>query len=350
MTSNRHRYVSPPDNRATRALADVRLAAEVLNRGGLIALPTETVYGLGADAGNPQAVARIFSTKQRPADHPLIVHLRLAEQITDWAREIPPLAWLLADVFWPGPLTMIFKRADSVLDGVTGGLDTVALRIPDHALALSVLEQFGRGIAAPSANRYGRVSPTTAAHVREEFGDAIDLLLDGGPCAIGIESTIVDLSAGDVRLLRPGAITEQDLHRVTGMPIDSPTVAGVRCPGAKDSHYAPKATVVVVTAEQAAHEVRRWCARGCAVGLLGAERPSMIDDAVVWLRLGVYAPEQARELYARLREADCRGLDVVVAVAPEDAGLGRALRDRLYRAAGLGDARMVANDAARAES
>ncbi|MEO8011796.1 MAG: L-threonylcarbamoyladenylate synthase [Dokdonella sp.] len=349
-TSKPHGGEATADAGAAQWMADAGLAAQVLDRGGLIALPTETVYGLGADAGNAQAVARIFATKQRPADHPLIVHIRFVSQLTDWARHIPPVAWTLADAFWPGPLTLILRRAPGVLDAVTGGLDTVALRIPDHALALSVLEQFGRGIAAPSANRYGRVSPTSAAHVREEFGDALDLLLDGGPCAMGIESTIVDLSAGEIRVLRPGAITDEDLHRVSGMPIINPTQAGVGCPGAKDSHYAPKAKVVMTTAEAAAQEVQQWRTRGCAVGLLASERPPNIAESTAWLRLGAHAAEQARELYGRLREADHLGLDVVVAVAPEDAGLGRALRDRLYRAAGLGDARILANVTARAEA
>ena len=329
---------------SAQMLALAQHAARVLHQGGLIALPTETVYGLGADASNPQAVARIFATKQRPADHPLIVHLGRASQITDWARDIPPVAWQLAEAFWPGPLTIILARAPGVLDAVTGGLDTVALRVPDHPLALSVLQQFGRGIAAPSANRYGRVSPTSADHVRQELGDAVDLLLDGGPCTVGIESTIVDLSAGAIHILRPGAITEQDLLGVTGRPVVTHANAIVRCPGAKNSHYAPKAKVLLSSAEHASQDVERWRARGYWVGLLAAQRPQTLDNDVPWLSLSPHAAEQARQLYLRLRQADDLGLDVLVAVPPMDAGLGHAVCDRLRRAAGLGDARHALNE------
>jgi L-threonylcarbamoyladenylate synthase len=335
---------APPQDVSAQRLASAQHAARVLNEGGLIALPTETVYGLGADASNPRAVARIFAAKQRPADHPLIVHLGQASQITDWARDIPPVTWQLAEAFWPGPLTVILARAPGVLDAVTGGMDTVALRVPDHPLALSVLQQFGRGIAAPSANRYGRVSPTSAEHVRQELGDAVDLLLDGGPCTVGIESTIVDLSTGAIQVLRPGAITAEDLADVTGRPVVTDGNATVRCPGAKNSHYAPKARVLLSSAEHASQTLERWQARGYRVGLLAAQRPHSVDHNVPWLRLSPHAAEQARQLYRRLRQADALGLDVLVAVPPMDTGLGRALCDRLRRAAGLGNARHVLSE------
>lgn len=325
------------------AQAEIARAVEVLERGGLIGLPTETVYGLGADAGNPVAVARIFAAKQRPADHPLIVHLHDPAQIGAWARDIPPLAWRLAEAFWPGPLTMILPGASHVLDAVTGGLDTVALRIPDHALALDLLGRFGRGVAAPSANRHGRVSPTSADHVREELGDAVDLVLDGGACKVGIESTIVDLSSGAPRMLRPGVITIDDLRDVVGFEVDIYTNAVMRSPGMQSSHYAPRARVIAVASEQIAQTLEAWSARGCRVGLLAAQPPPIGCEGVAWLDLGQNTSTQAQELFGKLREADHLGLDVLVAALPEDVGLGHALRDRLRRAAGPGtDAGRVA--------
>ncbi len=336
----------------TDARADISRAVEVLNRGGLIGLPTETVYGLGADAGNPIAVARIFAAKQRPADHPLIVHLHDIAQISAWAQEIPPLAWRLAEAFWPGPLTMILRRAAHVLDAVTGGLDTIALRIPDHPVALDLLERFGRGIAAPSANRHGRVSPTSADHVREELGDTVDIVLDGGACRIGIESTIVDLSSGRLRMLRPGVITKDDLARITNAPIDTYTKSVMRSPGMHSSHYAPRARVIPVSPERISQTLDAWCARGCRVGLLAAQPPPIGRNGVTWLALSETKAMQAQVLFGKLREADHLGLDVLVAVLPDDEGLGHALRDRLQRAAGLGNdaAPVVEPEHARASS
>jgi L-threonylcarbamoyladenylate synthase len=318
---------------------EVARAAAVLRAGGLVAFPTETVYGLGADARNPAGVARIFSAKGRPADHPLIVHLADASQLAQWAREVPPAARRLAEAFWPGPLTLVLPRRADVPDAVTGGLDTVALRVPDQPLALALLRACGGGVAAPSANRHGRVSPTTAAHVREELADAVDLVLDGGPCAVGIESTIVEVTAAQPRILRPGSITAADLERVLGVPVaEVPSGAGaVRAPGRMASHYAPRACVVLATAAGAAAEAGRWRAGGQRVGVLAAERPAGLDESVAWLRLDGDARRQAAQLYRRLREADHAGLQVLVAVPPPDEGIGRALRDRLCRAAGLGD-------------
>jgi L-threonylcarbamoyladenylate synthase len=313
-----------------------RDAADVLRRGGLVALPTETVYGLAGDARNAEAVARIFAAKGRPVDHPLIVHLGERARLSDWAQDIPDVAWRLAEAFWPGPLTLVLRRAPGVLDAVTGGMDTVALRVPGHQLALRVLELFGGGVAAPSANRYGSVSPTTAADVREELGDRVDLILDGGPCDVGIESTIVDLSGEVLCLLRPGLITAEDLQRVAAVSVASTPRAGVRSPGLKDSHYAPRARVVLASMDDAVAEVERWQASGRKVGLLSAHRPVALARSVPWLNLGENVFEQARVLYRQLREADHLGLDVLIAVAPVEAGPGRALCDRLRRAAGLG--------------
>ena len=312
-------------------------AAVVLRAGRLVAFPTETVYGLGADARNPAAVARIFSAKGRPADHPLIVHLADAKQLDAWARDVPDAAWRLAEAFWPGPLTLVLPRMAGVLDAVTGGLDTVALRVPGHPVALALLAAFGDGIAAPSANRYGRVSPTSAEDVREELQDAVDLVLDGGRCTVGIESTILELSSATPRLLRPGAITQDDLGRVLGKPVAMTSDTRIRAPGRKPSHYAPRARVIPVSRDEVEQEVHAWCARGQLVGVLAPQRPSAIPDSVTWLPLTGDPGEQAHALYRRLREADRLGLQVLVAVMPADVGLGHALRDRLRRAAGLGD-------------
>lgn len=312
---------------------ELQRAVDILRAGGLVAIPTETVYGLGADARNPDAVARIFAAKDRPADHPLIVHLADASQLTDWARDIPRSAWQLAEAFWPGPLTLVLSRAPGVLDSVTGGLDTVALRVPDHPLALALLDTFGSGVAAPSANRHGRVSPTSGEHVREELGDAVDLILDGGPCLIGIESTIVDLSSTKVRILRPGAISERAVRRVLGVPVASTILGEVRCPGRKPSHYAPCARVVLTTQTQAAQEVEKWLVSGHRVGLLATSRPVALPETVAWLSLTGDSRGQARQLYRRLRQADHLGLQVLVAVMPSDVGIGHAICDRLRRAA-----------------
>ncbi len=324
-------------NPASERSPDVQRAMTVLRSGGLVAFPTETVYGLGADARNPQAVARIFSTKGRPADHPLIVHLADASGLTAWARDVPHEAWRLADAFWPGPLTLVLPRAAHVLDAVTGGLDTVALRVPDHPLALALLGAFGGGVAAPSANRYGRVSPTAAAHVREELGDAVDMVLDGGSCPVGIESTIVDVSSAAVRILRPGAISESAVSYVLGTPVASNSAGEVRAPGRKPSHYAPRTRVVLALQDDAVGEVEKWQACGYRVGLLAPHRPPQIPTSAAWLNFGEDASAQARRLYQLLRQADQLGLQVLVVVMPADIGLGHALRDRLRRAAGLGD-------------
>ncbi|MFZ2235722.1 MAG: L-threonylcarbamoyladenylate synthase [Dokdonella sp.] len=312
-------------------------AAAVLRAGGLVAFPTETVYGLGADARNVTAVERIFAVKGRPADHPVIVHLGDARQLDDWARDIPKSAWTLAEAFWPGPLTLVLPRRAGVPDAVTGGLDTVALRVPGHPVALALLAAFGDGVAAPSANRYGRVSPTMAEHVREELGDAVDLVLDGGRCEVGIESTILDLSTPAPSLLRPGAITEDALNRSLGSPLATAVNANIRSPGRKPSHYSPQARVVLVCQDEVEHQVELCRRRGQRVGVLSSRRPVALPDCAIWLRFGGSVREQAHELYRSLRLADHLGLQILVAVMPPDKGLGRALRDRLLRAAGLGD-------------
>ncbi len=307
-------------------------AVETLRRGGVIALPTETVYGLAANAEDELAVRRVFAIKGRPATHPLIVHVARAEELSSWARHVPEEARRLAAAFWPGPLTLVLPRSARATDAVTGGQDTVALRVPDHPVALAVLDALGGGVAAPSANRFGRVSPTTAEHVRVDLGDEVDLLLDGGPCTVGVESTIVDLSSGAPTVLRPGGLAVEELERVLGRQVPVRTSATVRVSGSLASHYAPRAGVVLAEPSDVAARVAALRAQGRSVGVLG---PPTIPLPPEVPRYDV--PEDpagaARLLYTRLREADLRGHDVLVACLPRAEGLGIAVRDRLSRAA-----------------
>ena len=318
-------------------------AVRVLRAGGLVAIPTETVYGLGADAANDSAVRRVFAVKGRPADHPLIVHLASEAQLGDWAAEVPEAAHVLASAFWPGPLTLLLRRAPSVSDVVTGGRPTIALRVPDHPVALAVLRAFGGGIAAPSANRFGRVSPTTPAHVRSDLGDDVNLVLDGGSCGIGVESTIVDLTGAEPVVLRTGAITSELLSQTLGVPVavhggesapaSSDSEGGARAPGMLASHYAPDARVHVVTSAEAVAVLSDLLAAD--EGLVGLLAPTVlagVPDGVVELEPVGPPDEYAALLYARLRQADRLGLRDLVCVAPPSEGIGSAVIDRLRRA------------------
>jgi L-threonylcarbamoyladenylate synthase len=327
------------------ASLDIIAAVEILRRGGLVAFPTETVYGLGADAGNPAAVDRIFAVKGRPRTHPVIVHLAESTAIKEWAADVPTDAWTLADAFWPGPLTLILPRADHVPDAVTGGAGTVGLRVPNQPLALELLAAFGGGIAAPSANRFGRVSPTSAAHVRADLGTDVDQILDGGPCAVGVESTFVDLSRGRPRVLRLGGLSVEELSDALGHTVEitavaaagtEPTLAAgdaVPAPGTLPSHYAPEARVEVVAAEAVAGRAAALLAEGRRVGLLAPRRIPALPDGLDALPPAGGAQAYAQCLYQRLREADRRGLDVLLAVPPPEVGIGAAVADRLRRAA-----------------
>ena len=310
----------------------VQEAAAVLHRGGLVAFPTETVYGLGADAENPAAVARIFAAKGRPADHPLIVHMARNDPLGRWARDIPPTAFRLAQRYWPGPLTVILRRADRVPDMVTGGQDTVGLRVPDHPLALALLEVFGGGIAAPSANRFGQVSPTTAAHVREELGDAVDLLLNGGPCRVGIESTILDLSGQQPRLLRPGAITIAELEAVLEQPVASPGNNAPRAPGMLRSHYAPNTPLYLVTAVNLEAEICQRIRQRQRVAVL-AMSATLLPESCPRHPMPPHPTGWARELYAQLRALDKQELDAILIEKPPTGADWQAVNDRLGRAA-----------------
>ncbi|MBB6174757.1 L-threonylcarbamoyladenylate synthase [Nocardiopsis mwathae] len=319
----------------TAGSGDIEKAARVLRAGGLVALPTETVYGLGANAEDPGAVARTFEVKGRPPTHPLIVHIGGAEQLADWVADVPEEARVLAERFWPGPLTLVLRRGDRACTEATGGLDTVAVRVPAHPVARELLSVFGGGVTAPSANRFGSVSPTTADHVREELGGAVDFVLDGGPCLVGVESTIVDVSGGEPAVLRPGGVTREELEEALGRPVPVPGVSRVRVPGQHPSHYAPRARVVLVEPGQVAAEAERAREQGHRVGVL---LPPALADAEVKAHTVVAVPaspaEYARDLYGFLREFDRRGCDLIVACPPADEGLGLAIANRLHRAAG----------------
>lgn len=316
------------------APAELAKAAGVLRSGGLVAFPTETVYGLGADASNEEAVARIFAAKGRPADHPLIVHLAQVDDIARWARDVPASAWRVAERFWPGPLTLILKRAAGVSDAVTGGQDTVGLRMPDHPVALDLLRAFGGGIAAPSANRFGRVSPTSAAHVLAELGDAVDCVIDGGACAVGLESTILDLSGKHPRLLRPGAVTPAVLAETLGELPTWLAAGGPRAPGRLPSHYSPDTPLELVATAAIESTVRTILAQGHSVAVLSAHPPATGDARCRWAVMPTDPREYGRVLYARLRDADAWGCRSILVELPSAAGEWEAVRDRLRRAAG----------------
>jgi L-threonylcarbamoyladenylate synthase len=297
---------------------DVDRAVAAIRAGGLVAIPTETVYGLAADATNEGAVARIFDVKGRPADHPLIVHLAAAQELDRWAHHVSPAARRLTDAAWPGPLTVIVPRAADVLDAVTGGLDTVGLRVPAHELALELLEQSGVGLAAPSANRFGAVSPTAAEHVLRDLGERLDprrdVILDGGPCPIGVESTIVDCASSPPQILRAGGVPIEDVRRLLAGDLADASGPS-RASGMLASHYAPRCEIRLVDTSDDAMALR--------AGTVGAEVLDLTDDLVAY----------ARELYARLRDADDRGVATLIAVLPPAEGLGHAIRDRLGKAA-----------------
>ena len=308
-------------------------AVAILRAGGLVAFPTETVYGLGADASNPEAVKRVFAAKGRPHDHPLIVHVADAVQLANWAREIPPAAWTLARKFWPGPLTLILKRSRRVNDLVTGGQDTVALRVPSHPVAQALLRRFGGGVAAPSANRFGRVSATTAEHVRREFGGAVDCVLDGGAADVGIESTIVDLSGAAPALLRPGWITVEQLQDALGMPLASPDTQSPRAPGTLAKHYAPQTPLMVMEADLLLELAASLARQGKRIAVLARSALQPLSPGLTWVAAPQDAAGYAHQLYASLRQLDEAGCDTILVEAPPQDAAWAAIRDRLTRAA-----------------
>ncbi len=315
----------------------VERAVAVLDRGGLVAFPTETVYGLGADASSAEAIGRIFAAKGRPRNHPLIIHLaaELAAEpdLGGLGRSLGPEARALADAFWPGPLTVIVERGPAVVPEATGGRDTVGLRVPDHPLTLALLRAFGRGVAGPSANRFGSVSPTTAAHVADDLGQRVDLILDGGPCRVGVESTIVDTTGDGPQLLRPGGISAVEIESVLGRPLTDGRGGPSRASGMLASHYAPDVSVDLVAAEDLDAAIAAQTGRGDRkLGVIGPIEPT--SGPVSSWRLPADAAGYGAELYATLRAADRAGLDHLLIVPPDHGELLDAVVDRLVKAAG----------------
>ena len=307
--------------------ASLARAASILLAGGLVAFPTETVYGLGADASQPDAVRAIFAAKGRPADHPVIVHVADASWLANWTAHVPDEAQALTDAFWPGPLTLVLTRSRHVSDAITGGGSTIGLRCPAHPVARALLNRVDRALAAPSANRFGRISPTTAEHVSDELGDTIDLIVDGGPADVGVESTIVDLSGSAPRLLRPGGVSLEALEDVLDRKIATAGGEAPRAPGTLASHYAPDATTLALSRE----DLLSTAVPGDAVLVFGA-CPDALDATCAALPL---EPRfAARQLYATLRRLDAAAPRRIRLERPPDTPAWRTVRDRLVRAAG----------------
>ena len=303
-------------------------AAQTLKDGALVAFPTETVYGLGADATSAKAVARIYEVKGRPADHPLIVHIASMDSIGDWAIDIPEYAIKLARDYWPGPMTLILKRSELAQDFITGNQNTVGLRVPAQPIALALLKEFaklgGKGIAAPSANRFGAVSPTTAAAVMDVLipflNIDVDRILDGGPCLVGVESTIIDCTKPAPQILRPGAITKEMIEETTGLAVVSEGKTEIRVSGALDSHYSPKAQVVINAMAESGEGFIALATITTPTGAIRLASPNTVE-------------QYARDLYAALREGDARELTKIAVILPEGDGLAEAIRDRITKAA-----------------
>lgn len=311
----------------------IQQAVEILRQGGLVGLPTETVYGLAADAKNPLAVSKVFAAKGRPADHPLIVHIGTINELSEWAKAIVPQAYQLAERFWPGPLTLILKKQDHVLDEVTGGQDTVAVRIPDHPLALELLQAFGSGLVAPSANQFGRISPTDEAAVLAELGKKVDLILPGGRTRVGIESTIVDLSQQPFTLLRRGMVRLETLEACLGEKISLPDVhTKIRAPGLLASHYAPRSPLKLFEPAELIAILQTIPKQ--RVIILAQTRPVIEPDACSkWRQMPDTPEEYAHELYAMMRLADAEKPDLILVESPPHTAEWAAIHDRLKRAA-----------------
>lgn len=306
--------------------ADIPKAVDILNKGGIVAMPTETVYGLAADARNPAAIQKIFAAKGRPIDHPLIVHIGDIALLSEWASDISPAALQLAKAFWPGPLTLILKKAPGVLDLITGQQTTIGIRIPNHPIALALLKSIGKGLAAPSANRFGRISPTTAAAVKEELGSAVDFILDGGQCQVGVESTIVDMTGEHPVILRPGMISAQQIADVLDDKVNSKTQDSPRVSGSLASHYAPKTETLLMTIEQLQHLPEDKLMHAVIVARESLTAPYLIlmaNDPI----------QYAHDLYLTLRELDKQGFKQILIQTVPDTADWDAIRDRLQRAA-----------------
>lgn len=320
---------------------EIEAAAQLLRQGALVAFPTETVYGLGADARNGDALRRLYAVKGRPLSHPVIVHIHCLDELSQWAVPADDAAYRLAEAFWPGPMTLVLPRAEGVSDLVTGGQASIGVRMPGHKVALDLLAEFGTGVAAPSANRFGRISPTTAADVLAELGSDVSMVLDGGPCQVGIESTIIDLSSASPQILRPGMILPEDIERVLGhgthlhtLQCVAGAVPAIRAPGGLPSHYAPEAELRLVASDSLASTIDCLRSQGkrLAVVAFGAGHP--LVDGRSWLAASRDPVVYARDIYGQLRYADRTRPDVILVESPPSGGLWEPIRDRLTRAAG----------------
>ncbi|HEY0939307.1 MAG TPA: L-threonylcarbamoyladenylate synthase [Steroidobacter sp.] len=312
---------------------EIQEAVEALRAGELVAFPTETVYGLGANANNPDAVRKIFRAKGRPSTHPVIVHIDHPRYLQRWVREMTPEAKKLADAFWPGPLTLVAKRAPAVNDVITGGQDTVAIRVPNHPVAQQLLNAFGGGIAAPSANRFGHVSPTRAEHVREEFGDEVKFVLDGGDCKVGLESTIISCLADGPRVLRPGSISFSQLKAVVPTIQMGPNPSAPRVPGSTSRHYSPTTPVNVVPSRRLETVMNEFTANHEKVAVLAQRPPGTANPFMTWINAGIRPDIYARNLYANLRTLDKAGAKIILVEEVPEGEKWDAVRDRLRRAA-----------------
>lgn len=311
-------------------------AVQILRDGGLVGFPTETVYGVGADVGNDRAVQQIYHVKRRPTGHPLIVHLAGASAITRYAQDIPAAAWQLAEVFWPGPMTLVLKAAAHTSRVATGGQDTVGLRVPSHPLAQALLGVFGGGIAAPSANRFGQLSPTRAEHVREELGGDIDFILDGGSCEVGLESTIVDLSGDQVHILRPGGVTRAQIEAVLGKPTGNASRNAPRVPGSHASHYAPRTPLTVLPRQQLLQHLLSPEATTARYAIVSLDLPPPCFDGARWKVMASTYHDYGKQLFATLRELDKLQCEQILVELPPSTPEWAAVHDRLARAAARG--------------
>lgn len=312
---------------------ELEAAVDALRDGELVAFPTETVYGLGANAANPAAVRKVFELKGRPPSHPVIVHIDQQKYLRRWARDLTPEAEKLAETFWPGPLTLVLPRAEGVNDVVTGGQDTIAIRIPSHPMARQLLDAFGGGIAAPSANRYGRLSATRAEHVEDEFGHAVKVILDGGESQLGLESTIVSCLDGEVRLLRPGAITLSQLREAVGNVSIGPGRSSPRVPGSTAAHYAPSTPLTIVPGGELDALAESLSEGGQRIAVLAQRLPLKTYETVTWINAGKRAEGYGHDLYANLRTLDKAGCARILVQEVPGEERWDAVRDRLARAA-----------------
>ena len=312
---------------------EIDQAVAVLRRGGLVAFPTETDYGLGADAANPAAIERLYRVKGRPGDHPVIVHLADATQLAQWVSIVPAAAQQLAQKFWPGPLTLILPKQPQVSARLTGGQDTIGIRIPAHPVARRLLQAFGGGIAAPSANRFGRISATRAEHVRQEFGALIDQVLEGGACEVGIESTILDLSRERPVLLRPGHIAVADIEAVLGETVDPMDDGAVRAPGTLAAHYAPRTPLRLVAADALLQQSKNAAQHGEQVAVLARSILAPADGVAFWLQAPPDPRGYAHDLYTGLRQLDDAQCSLILVEQPPAGAAWAAVNDRLRRAA-----------------